>query len=372
MNFSFAEALSGLGPNVGARIANAARPTANYLFSTFLPERRLPSYTVDAANMIVRTTMAGLVGMDSPYPPGGQITVEKFLENTAKIAIHVPLAEQALRQVQTLAIELQANGQNTNEFLQREILNFLDKVIIQSLLDTGEWLRGQALTSGAIAWDFGGKTLSVDYGIPTANKLTVRTNSNNDAYADTSSAFWTDVAEARRLLRYNVRAAIMNSVTADQILRNTVNAVGVLAQDNTRLSIRRYITIGGNTVPDSDSRYAMEFIIYDEEAEVWDTANPGRTKIVKFMPDGKIIFVGQNTDSGYRVGQGSTDNPKTGMELGYFHLAPTTESGGVAGRWAQVYTPEALPMQLHGRAAENSLPVLTAPSKIVIAQTELL
>lgn len=372
MNFTFAEALAALGPMAAVRIANETRPPANYLFNTFLPERNMPDYTVDAANMIVRSTMAGLVAMDSPYPPGGTVEVKRFLENTAKLGISNTLTEQSLRTLQSMMRDLQFNGVLTNEYLQREALNFLQKVIIQAQLDVAEWLRGQALFNGAIDWTFNNKQLVVDYGIPTANFLTVRTDGNNDAYGDSGSAFWADVAEARRLLRYNVRAAVMNSRTMDEILGNDANSLEIIQQDNTRFRVRRYRTIGGNTMPDTDVRYQMEFVIYDEEAEILDTDNPGKTHTVKFVPDGKILYVGNNSDSGYRPGQGSTDDPQTGMELGYHHVAPTVEGGGSPGRWARLYTPEGYPMQLRGEGASNELPVITAPEKLVVATTEIL
>lgn len=372
MNFNFSEALAALGPDAAVRIANAARPPANYLFNTFLPERNKTSYQVDAANMIVRSTMAGLVGMDSPYPPGGTVEISSFLENTAKIAITNTLPEQAMRELQQLMLQFQVNGTLTNDYLQREALNFLQKVVIQSLLDTSEWLRGQALVYGALNWSFNQKTLAVDYSIPTANKLTVRTDANNDAYGDTSSKFWVDIAKAREMLRYNVRAWVLNSVTAQQILNNSVNNIGVISQSNNTLSIRRYVPLAGNTVPDPDTRFAVDFVIYDEESEVYDLANPGKTKIVKMMPDGKILAVGQNTESGYRPGQGSTDDPKTGMELGYSHVAPTVEGGGMPGRWSRLYTPEGRPMHLTGDGVMNFLPVITAPQKLVVLTTEIL
>ena len=370
MNFNFAEALNGLGVDAAFRIANAARPPGNYLFNTFLPERNMSGYHVDAGNMVVRTTMAGLVAQDSPLPPGGTMEISTFLEETAKIGITNRLTERALRQLQEMLMRLQVNGQMTNDFLQREALNFLNKVIIQAHLDTSEWLRGRALVYGELDWTFNNKNLAVDYGVPAANFLTLRTNSGNTSYGDSASAFWEDVAEARRLLRYNVRAAILNSVTADEILGNSVNSLEIISQDNQMFRVRRYRTVGGNTVPDTDVRYQMEFIIYDEEAEILDTDLPGRTQSLKFMPDGKILFVGLNTESGYRVGQGSTDDPNNGLELGYHHLAPTVESGGQPGRWSRLYTPEGYPMHLVGEGTSNELPVITAPSKIVVSTTE--
>lgn len=371
MNFNFAEAIASLGNNAAVRIANSARPPANYLFNTFLPERNMPDYTVSAGNMIVRTTMAGLVAMDSPYPPTGAAEIGTFLEKSAKLGAMAVLTEEAIRHLQGLFRQMQFDGTLSNEFLQREALNFLQKTVIQAHLDTAEWLRGQALVTGAINWTFNGKALVVDYGIPAANFLPTRTDANNDAYFDTSSAFWTDVAAARSKLRYNVRAAILNSATLDAILGNTANALNIVSQDNSRISLRRYRTINSQNQIDEDARYSMDFIIYDEEAEVLDTDTPGRTETVKFMPDGKILFVGGVGQTGYRVGQGSTDNPRNDLELGYHHIAPTVEGGGTPGRWSRMFTPEGRPMQLQAEGASNELPVILSPEKIVVATTEL-
>lgn len=375
MILNFAEALAALGDNAAFTIANGVRPPSNFLFNTILPERTRPDYSVEAGNMIVRTTMAGLTGMDSPFPPGGAIEVSTFLEKTAKIAIENTITEGAMRDLQAFMRQMRVDGTLTNDFLVNEALNFFQKVIIQAHLDRAEWLRGQALVTGAINWTFNQKNLLVSYGIPTANFLTTRTDVNNDAYGDTASAFWTDVAQARKLLRYNVRAAIMNSTTMDQILGQSANNLEVLSQDNGTFSVRRFTTQGGNTIRDTDARYMMSFIVYDEEAEVLDTtagATFGRTQTVKFMPDGKILFIGANTQSGYRVGTGSTDDPQNALELGYHHIAPTVEGGGTPGRWGRLYVPEGRPMHLTGQGVENSLPVLTAPEKLVIATTEIL
>lgn len=373
MLFNFAEALAQMGPNAAARIANAARPAGNRLFNTLLPERNMPDYHVEASNMTVRSTMAGLVGMDSPYPPGGVVELSTFLEQSAKTAIENTLTEGALRQLQNLMREMQYNGTLSNDFMVNEALNFLQKVIMQALMDTSEWLRGQALVYGLINWTFNKKNLYVNYGVPAANFLTARTDTANTSYSDSASAFWTDVIEARRLLRYNVRTAIMNSATMDKIVGNSVNNLELISQNNSMFTVRKYRTVGGNTVPESDSRYTMNFVVYDEEAEILDTTagSLGRTQTVKFMPDGKILFVGQNTYNGYRVGQGGTDSPRNDLELGYHHIAPTVEGNGASGRWSRLYTPEGYPMQLRGQGVCNELPCITAPDKIVVATTEL-
>lgn len=368
MELNFIEAITALGPRAAFRIANATRPPTNYLFNTLLPEMNKPSYYVDSGNMTVRSTMAGLVGMDSPYPPGGVVEVSTFLEQSAKMAIDVALTEGALRQIQEMLAQVMMNGGSSQEALSQEALNFLNKVILQALMDRAEWLRGQALITGAIDWTFNKKNLSVDYGIPTANFLTARTS--NDAYNGNTSKFWTDVRAAQRLLRYNVRAVIAHSDTINAIVDNTANNALIVNQSVGGMTIRRYKDVEGNTVPSADTRDSITLIAYDEEGEIFDPTDPSSTITVPFMTTGKLLFIGNNNRSGYRVGQGSTDDPTEDLALGYFHLAPTVE-GGAPGRWARLYTPQDEPWQLRGQGVMNALPVIEAPKKIVVATSTI-
>lgn len=368
MELNFIEAISALGPRAAFRIANATRPPTNYLFNTLLPEMNKPSYYVDSGNMTVRSTMAGLVGMDSPYPPGGVVEVSTFLEQSAKMAIDVALTEGALRQIQEILAQVMMGGGNTKEALSQEALNFLNKVIIQALLDRAEWLRGQALVIGEIDWTFNKKNLSVDYGIPTANILTNRTG--NDAYGGSTSKFWDDWRTAQTLLRYNVRAAIAHSNTINEIVNNAENDALITQQLVGSFTLRRYKDVAGNTIPSADARDQIQLVVYDEEGEIFDPTDPSTTITVPFMPEGKILFVGNNNRSGYRVGQGSTDDPAEDLALGYTHVAPTVE-GGSPGRWARLFTPQDEPWQLRGQGVQNLLPVIEAPKKIVVASTDM-
>jgi hypothetical protein len=370
MNFSFAEALAALGANTAVDIARDARPSANYLFGTILPERTSYDYHVDAAYMTVRTTMAGLVGMDAPFPPGGQITASTFSERTAKLAISVPLPEFALRQLQQMLKDLQIAGTPTVQTVQGEALNFLNKVIIQAHLDTMEYLRAQALVFGAINWTFNRKTLAVDYGIPAAHMLTDRTIVGNDAYGGTDSAFWADVREARRLLKGSIRAIIAHPDTIDEIVYNPANELRVIAsEEGGSVSVHRFV--GPNEILSPDARERVRIISYQEEGEIIDPADPSATLNVPFMPRGKVLFLGENRATGYRVGEGSTADPARALALGYTHIGPTVEAGGTPGRWARIYTPELRPWELRGEGVTNGLPVIEAPDKIVVATTEL-
>ncbi len=367
MNFRFDEALKALGEDASFRIANAARPPADFLFATLLPEVPRYEYTAKAGNMIVRSTMAGLVSLDSPYPPSGIFELGTFMAEVAKIANEVSLPERSIRELQIMLMTLLNNNTPTVETVQREALNFLQKVVVQSHLDTMEYLRGLALVTGAIAWTFNQIKLEVNYGIPAANILTTRTG--NDAWGGSTSKFWTDVRLLRTQLRYNVRAFIAHPTTIDVILANTVNNLEIVNQVGYTFTLAKLV--GTLERRSTDARDTITLIGYDAEAEVLDPASDGHTKILPFMPVGKILAVANNTRSGYRVGEGSTPNPAMDNSLGYTHLAPTVEGGGTPGRWAELFTPERTPMKLNGRGVTNGLPVIETPEKIAVASSDM-
>jgi hypothetical protein len=371
MFLNLAAVIASLGRDAAFRIANAARVPGDYLFNSILPERQVWNYQVDAGNMTVRSTMAGLVGMDSIYPPGGMVETSTFLENTAKIAVEVGLSEAALRQMQQFLMNARINNQPTDEAARDEVLNFLDKVIIQPMMDRAEWLRGQALTFGAINWTFGDRALVVNYGVPSGNFLPLRTIASGNNYAGASSKWWADIQAIRRALRAHggLRAIIAHPDTVDEARYNTVNEMVVTAETNSSITFRRVIPATGQFTADAND--TVTIVMYDLEGEVLNPANTAQTLRVPFMTRGKLVGVGNNRNTGFRVGMGSTDDPNASNDLGYTHVAPTIEGGGRPGRWAQLYTPEAAPWEMRGRSAQNLLPVIEAPERLVIATTEM-
>lgn len=374
MNITFEDVLGTLSPSDMMRVVNAPRPMGDYLFQNYLPNRMATEYTVEAGSMTVRATMAGAVGMDSPYPPVGLVQASKFLEKALKIGAYSKLTEENLRKIQNLINSqiLSGNSSNVRGFLTGEVLNFLDKVIGQSMYDRLEWLRAQALVTGAISWTFNKIAWSVSYGVPTANILTQRTSTA--AWDSTASAFWTDIGLLYAALRYNVEAFIVHPDTLLAIVGNSANNMEIIAQESfgaggSRTTVRRLL--GDNERASRDFREQVTLIAYGDEAEIFDTSNPGQTTLVPFMPTKKILAIGRPSRRGYVVGQGGTEDPDDALALGYTHIGPTVEGNGAPGLWAQVYTPEHLPMQLHGRGAGNVIPVLENPDLVAVASSEI-
>lgn len=380
MYFSFTEALrqiygtpQGAFPNVVLYLASMARPSSDYLLNTILPNRNRSDYQARSGTMTIRTTMAGLVGMDTDYPEGGLVESTAFNEQTAKLAIKSTLKEAQLRELQSYVQQLMlarngqfSTGDVTNQ-MAAEAINFLDKVVLQALMDAEEYLKGQALFTGAVDWTFGKTRLLVDYGIPAANTPAQRTG--NNAYGGSTSVFWADVRLHRRLQRTGIAAIIMHPETADVIQYNAANNIALVSDPmdmSQRIWRRTYASTGSFT---QDANDTVQVLTYGLEGEVLDPANPGVPIRVPFCPRGVVASFGRNQSSQYMVGQGST--PPALVELGYGHMAPTIEGGGIAGRWAQLMTPELEPWTLIGRGTCNFLPVVEDANKIVQTTTEM-
>jgi hypothetical protein len=274
MNLNFAAAIQALGANAAFRIMNAARPAADYLLNTFLPERNKPTYQAKSGTMTVRTTMAGLVGTDSPYPPSGIVDGSDFNEQVAKIANHVGLSEMAQRELQALLQALQGNAEIAANTVRDTALNFLDKLVTQAHLDAMEYLRGMALSTGALSWTYNKITLSVDYGVPAGNIFPQRTGTAG--YGGSASVFWADYRAGRSKLKGQVRAVLAHPDTIDMIVSNDVNKVRVIAQDNVTGTYTIQKFVGSTEQLSSDQRDKVTLVAYGKEGEIIDVANPGR------------------------------------------------------------------------------------------------
>jgi len=367
MDFNFTEALVDLGADTIFQIANQASTPDSYFFNSILPETNVQDYKVTTGDMTIRATMAGLAGESGPYAPGGQISTSKFLEETAKIANRVSLQEGNLRKLQQMVLTLQAGNSGSIDFIQSEVLNFFDKVILQGHFDTFEWLRAQALVNGNIDWTFNSKSINIDYGVPTANMLPAATGTS--AYDSTASTFWADIRKSSELLRYNVRVRVAHIDTMLAIIDNVANNIEVTSDEGGVFTLRRLV--GSNDRISTDSRDFVQIVTYQKEGELINPADPSSTIVVPFMPKKKILCIGRNERSTYRVGEGTTADPKLDQALGYTHIGPTVEGGGSAGRFGRLYTPENRQWELVGEGVTNGLPVIEAPKKLSVLTTEI-
>lgn len=367
---SFVEALRQLPEEDVLLVAREARPTSDYIWETILPDRPRRSYYVSNKAMSVKTTMAGMVGMDSPYTPGGAVSTSTFLEQTTKLSLTISMGEQLLREIQDYF-----GPDGDPKALAQEALNFYRKVCIQGVLDRMEWMRGEVLRTGVLDWTYNGLNVNVDYGIPAANILTLRTIAGTDAYHLAGSGFWEDVASVHSLLKdYNSIVGIAHPNTIDAIVSQPANNIVVTGRtDNGRITLQRWVDRLGNPVESSDYRDRLTLVAHSAEGEYIDTSSifDGTTTTVPFCKPGFITWVASGNAPGYRLGDGATTEPRNSLELGFTHIAPTVEGGGSPGIWGRLYTPEYKPWQLVADVVANMLPVIETPERIVIASTEM-
>lgn len=369
MDFTFRDAIEELGVDFAFRIARELRPDSRYLLARILPPVNRMSYSVESGSMTIRPTMAGMAAMDSPYPPTGHVEISTFLEQTAKIASEATFTEKALRELQRLLVQLRMQGGSGKEAVVENLLNFTEKVLVQSHIDTFEWLRGQALAYGEIDWSFGGKRLVVDYGIPAEHVFDTRTGT--EAYGGSDSKFWDDHRAAIKLLGYNYNGPFMHPETFDEIVTNEANNITITQQEGNVFTLRRYREVQGNTVLSSDRRDQVTVTVYGVEGEIIDPNDPESTIKRPFLDPGRIIYTGAGQPNEFRVGDGSTQDVESELALGYTHIAPTVESGGAPGRWARTYTPEDRPWSLVGQCVSNGLPVVENAERLCLVSTEM-
>jgi hypothetical protein len=369
MHLDFSRIVDDLaGQKAFTRIINELRPGDEYIFAKLLPEVRSTEYFVEANYMTVRSLMAGLVGTDSVYPKTGWAETSGHVMRTLKVANSVDLTESAQRVLQQLAMQNSLNG-------PEEVLNFYNKVIVQPHLDTAEWLRGQALAnltvgSGGdpvttIDWAFNRSKVNVIYKRPDNWDPPERTG--DDAYDGVNSKFWDDVMYGYKKLHYSVSTVIMNAAMVDKIIANPANHIVIdsMSADGRTFTLRKTTDDGLQYV--LDGRYQITITVYDGSAEVFDPTSDG-LKQLQYMPDGMMLFVGNYVSNKiYTVGQGSSDIIE-GTRLGYTHVAPTVEGGGVPGRWGRTFTPENAPWHLTAEGVANLIPIIEEPKLLVIAR----
>lgn len=374
MIIDFKGLLDAMDDNEITTIANEARPGDNYLLNAVLPERKRRGYHAKAGSMTIKSTMAKLVGMDSPYPRGGVMTSSSFEHRLAKIATEQPFPEEYLRELRELVNDIFNNTQDDHAQVLETMFNFTNKLLVQPHLDTAEWMRAQALITGEIDWQSDDIHLEVDYGIPAANFLTARTG--NDGYGGSTSKFWTDWHAAQRILKNRVQAVFMNTNTLQTIMYNPENDLKPVRVDDQAgvFEFQRYVLVNGVNVVSEDIRDRITIFTYDDAGEVLDASDPtsGATTLIPFVPDGAICMIGRPDTREFVIGSGSTDESKnTPLTLGYTHIGPTEEGNGRLGRWANAFVPQGKEWMFVGQSVTNLLPVINKPELIVNLTTDV-
>lgn len=352
-------------------LTNTPPDPAEYLFLSALPIRQVNDYRATSNAMRIISTMAGMVGMDSPYPQGSAIQYSDFSEQTVKLAIATGLNERQIREIQALvrlAGAGELNGQSPDDVLVNSLLNLYRKGVVQALDDTSEYLRAQALSTGALNWVFNGKTLSVDYGVPTANR---KAYTGTDGFGGSTSKFWEAVRWGRKTVK-SVRAFVLSDDSLEMTLANDANKITVISDSESAGKNIRIVTVRravrnaeGITVGfDQDARSTVTLVGYRRQAQIIAPGTTNGTTGVQLFPNGTMSVIGNNTTDDILTNDGSA---QASNNLGYTQVSPTVEGGGRIGRWGRTYTPEGAPWSARAEGVSNELPVIEAPEKLAIA-----
>lgn len=375
--------------NFAFRIVNQARTPDQYLLATFLPEELRTDYVAASGGMTIYATMAGMSGMDSPYAKGGHIESDQQSNEVTKVTNALTLQEKQLREIHAIiensGLNVLRNGGNlsqaraaTNTQAVEALLNVTNLLILQGHFDTFEGLRGQLVTTGKIDWIFNGIPLKIDYKIPNKQKIV---RSGTESYYASGSKWWADVATAKRLLPGGIVAVLLHPNTYDAIVSNPANQIIITDENDitgTASFVRNVGAKQGNEpivqIPSADGRERITVVRYGAQGSVINSQKPEELKNINFIPEGFIVFIGNNDIKGFRLStnQGSQNNAQQrALRLGYTHIAPTIEGQGRPGRWGRIFTPEGRPYQLQAEGVTNGLPMLENKDKLVILKTDM-
>ncbi|WP_146202702.1 hypothetical protein [Deinococcus irradiatisoli] len=379
---TWAQVIAGLSAGRALiEIANTSPAAAEYLGGRFLPRVQRPDYDVAGGQMEIRSVMAGHVGMDSAYPQGSAIQLRDYGHKTAKLAQAIELGEEPARNLQKLLLLAQAGqaqGRSVQDFMGEAGLNLFNKGVVQSLDDSAEYLTMQALTRAKIDWTFNGRRLLVDYGLPTANRISL---TGTAKFSGSASGFWKALTDAEKLVKGSV-GVVMSQNTLQTILDNVFHRIQIVSdvyspERNIRtVQIRKTQALvsdgsGGYVIGSTgDQQTSATLIGYGREGQIIDPSTPGETIGVQMVPDNVIAVIGRNSSNEL---VSLTGTPLPQQALGYYHVAPTVEGtwrGEALGRWGRLYTPEDNPYLLVAEGVENGLPVIRNAERLVLIESE--
>ena len=138
----------------------------NYLLSRFLPNDTVFDLKF-AYNVInkVYTRTASITGFDSDAPLRDKDGLSKAFGEVAKVQHGFRISEEELLRFTNPRRD--AERQKAIDYVYDQTDN-----LVQGVYDLEEWMRAQAIYKGVLTYSENGVELAIDYGIPSANKLT--------------------------------------------------------------------------------------------------------------------------------------------------------------------------------------------------------
>lgn len=375
MEFNFRTVLGQLTSDEIRTLSRQADPTKTYLMNSLLPDREVPSYKASGGNFSVTGTLASPVPMDTDFPEAGIMGIQTIEQSTFKFGASLLMPEKVLRELQEMLKQMLSEGRSEGDkqrLMAGTAVNFFREYVINPFDETREYLKARAITEGLISYSSNKVEVAADYGVPVGNILATR--AGVAAYNGNASVFLDDIKTARQKLGQDVRATLMNGDTLDSILNNPLHNFIVVAEsyspDRTvrTVNVRQAVKLTGQTgvsALDITPQSSYTFIGYSRTAKLFNPDDPNTPIAKKLIDDGRVVVIGNrlSTEIIPRL------NNDGGNTLGYYHVAPTVEGNGALGRWAEIYVPQEMPWSIRARAAENSIPMFDAASRVVLLKS---
>lgn len=392
MEYSFLDIIAMLNQNLpqsdnfAFRLARNANMPGDYYLEQFMPSENRPDWHTTGGTMTIVPTILGEVAMDTPYPPMGNMQASSFFEKISKFAGQMFFTEAQQRELVNMINGLRvaasmdlrdgygdintqfnmisqtgrADGNTINGARINAILG-ISAAIQKSHFDTREYLRGQAMTEGAINYVFNNVKMDIDYKIPANN---IKTYTVNDRFDQSASKWWDFVKLAYKM--FANPKFIMNSNAYYDIVDNDVNKIETI--DITGMD-RRIAKYRSDAITQKrDARERLSLTVYNKAGAIMDVPT-NSLKSKAFIKDKRVVVVGDMLNGdGIELANAGVTDPDNELRLGYTHVGPTIEGGGRPGIYARIFSPEGKPYQVLAETATNMLPVIWNPKKLLIAK----
>jgi hypothetical protein len=362
------QALAGFTPDaisqyISTRSVNIER---NFL-ARFLPPVRSTDADIRAGNIRIRSGIAGMTATDSPYAKVGSAKAEEFRGSTIKLTASNLLTERDQDALISQINQTILNNGNPEQVITSFISRFFEDAIQLSLDNGQEYYRAVALSTGKISGSFGGLEVDVDFQLPSAHKPAKVTGANS--YAGATSQFWPHVLLAQQTLLGGEPQFILNKLTFNVILNNAANGVLTIEKQELTPTLTRYVVAEARkyengtydmSAPSLDVRKRAQLWVYSAYAENDDDT------LTQFWPNEYMTALLAGTQNVTMI-----DGQIVQGALGVTHIGPNTESGGRSIRYGRIFRPENQPYQVRFEGAEDMLPHIREPRRMMVFQTNM-
>jgi hypothetical protein len=251
--------------------------------------------------------------------------------------------------------------------IQNFISRFFEDAIQLSMDNGQEYYRAVALSTGKIQGMFGGVKVDIDFELPNNHVIPKVTGANS--YAGASSKFWEHVLLAQNTLMGGEPQFILNKLTWNVILGNPANGVLTLEKQEISPTLVRYRIAEARryengtydmSAPTLDVRKQATLWVYSSYAENDDDT------LTQFWPNEYMTALLPGSQTVTLI-----DGQVVQGALGVTHIGPNTEAGQESRRYGNIFRPEGRAYQVIFQGAEDMLPHIREPRRLMIFQTAM-